>query len=363
MSVYSIPIYGLIGSPESPEDKALYFPFDKFLLHVNKAKEFDMIELDIASDGGYVDVTDKMIDVLKATKKPIISKNSGNIASAASKLFTLAPKGSRSFDPSKGVFLIHNPWGTIEGDANELAAASKELQDTENEYAKWYAGATGSDLNVIKSFMSENIPLTVEQVESLGFATIVKPTVNAVAKLKSSNINQMDNKDVVEKLNGFEKLMQKLFAKLKIKAIMLADTNGKELEFPELTDVSEIAVGVKVSEGGKPADGEYPQPDGTVLVCKAGVLTEIKPKADDTQALKDELAAAKAEIEKLKGEKALVEEKATEAVKVANEVKSEFTKFKAQFSAGDPGSGTPPAGDPGKKEFLTKDELEKMFTN
>lgn len=361
MSVYSIPIYGLIGSPESPEDKQLYFPFDKFLLHVNQAREAEIIELDIDSDGGYVDVADKMIEVLQSTKKPIISKNSGNVASAASKLFTLAPKGARNFNPSKGVFLIHNPFGNIEGDASELAAASKQLQDTETAYAKWYADSTGSDINVIRAFMSENIPLTTEQIESLGFATIVKPTINAVAKLKSTNNNQMDNKEVVEKLNGFEKAINKLMAMFKPKAVMLSDTNGRELEFPDLNDVSEVAVGVKANDGGVPANGEYPQTDGTVFVCKDGVLVEIKPAVgEDMQALKDELTAAKAEIEKLKGEKTAVEANATEAIKGLNEVKAEFKKFKAQFSSADPGGDNPPAGDPIKKG-ITKEELEKML--
>lgn len=361
MPFYSIPVHGLIGSPESPDDKAQYFPFDTFLLHVNKAKDFEGIELDIASDGGYVDVADKMIDVLVRTKKPVRCTNSGNVCSAASKLFTLATKENRFFNPSKGVFLIHNPFGAIEGTADELAEASAALQETENEYAKWYSQATGSDLNVIKAFMSENIPLTNEQIESLGFATLVQPTINAVAKLKSNN-NQMENKEVMEKMSGFEKFLQKIFAKLKIKDIMLADANGKELEFPELNDPAEIAVGVKVNEGGNPANGEYPQPDGTVFVCENGTLKEIRPPAgDDMQALKDEIAALKAENESLKASKAEADTQVAEAVKAVNEVKAEFKNFKAQFSSGNPDGGQPPAGSSTSSKKVTKEDFENSF--
>ncbi len=349
MPVYSIPIHGLIGSPESPDDKQLYFQFDQFLLHVNQAKEFEAIELDIASDGGFVDVADKMIDVLKATKKPITSKNSGNVASAASKLFTLAPKGFRTFDPAKGVFLIHNPWGAVTGTSEEMNAAAMNLQQIEKEYIKWYADATGSDMNVIKAFMTENIPLTPEQVESLGFATITRPTINAVAKLKSNYI-QMDNKEVVEKLNGFEKFLkglEKTFAKFMPKAIMIADVNGKELEFPELNDPAEIKTGVKVSQGGSPATGDFVLPDGRTLVCDNGVVNDIKEAAapaDDTQALKDEIAALKAENESLKSAKAEADSKVDEAVKAVNAVTTEFKSFKAQFTSGNPGGAQPPAG-------------------
>lgn len=363
MPVYQIPVHGLLGSPESPEDKATYFTFDAFLLHVNKAKAFDTIDLDIASDGGFCDVADKMITVLKATKKIITSHNSGNVCSAATKLFTLpVTKEQRFYDPAKGLFLIHNPWGKIEGDATELANASKELQSVEGEYAKWYAAATGADLTVIKAYMSENVPLTPDQVESLGFATVVKPTVNAVAKLKST-INfedPMENKEVAEKLNGFDKLLQKIYAKLGIKAIMLSDANGKELEFPDLVDPAEVKVGVKVNEGGKPANGEYPQPDGTILVCKDGVLTEVKPKpADDAQALKAEIEKLKGELEKANTAKAQAETKAVDAIAAVKELDSNFKTFKAQFTDGKPADATPPAG--GGKKYTSKEDLEKMI--
>lgn len=160
----------------------------------------------------------------------------------------------------------------------------------------------------------------------------------------------MDNKEVVEKISGFEKFLKMIMAKLKIKALMLSDVNGNELEFPELTDASELKQGVKVTAAGAPAQGEFQMPDGTILVCEAGVVNEIKAPApaDDNQALKDKIAALEAENESLKAAKAEAETVKAEAEKAVNEVKAEFTKFKAQFSAGDPADGNPPAGDPDK---------------
>lgn len=333
MPVYNIPIHGLIGSQESKEDQNKYFSYSDLLMHLNAAMAFDTLNLDIASDGGYVDVCDKMIDAIKKTGKFITSCNSGNVASAASKLFTLAPKGSRFFHPERGVFLIHNPWvSDVEGDAAELSLIAKGLKSTESDYAKWYAAATGSDLTIIEAFMSENKPLTNEQIESLGFATIVQPVIKAVAKLTFKN-NEMELKQVEEKLNGFEKTLQKVMAFFKIKALMIADANGKELEFPDLTDISEVAVGVKVMENGAPANGEYTQPDGTVLKCENGVLVEIVPMAgDDMEAVKKENEALKAELESLKAAKVTAEMQATESAKEVTTIKAEFVKFKAQFS-------------------------------
>ena len=364
MPVYNIPIYGLIGSPESPEDKATYFQYTDLLLHINNARLFDTLNLDFASDGGFCDVADRMIEAVKKTGKIITSCNSGNVCSAASKFFTLAPKGQRFFHPEKGMFLIHNPWGTIEGDASELAQASKELRKIEGEYAAWYAAATGSDQAIIEAFMKENIPLTPDQIQQLGFAEIIQPEIKAVAKLKSNN-SEMDNKEVIEKLNGFEKAMNRFIALFKPKAIMIADATGKELEFPELTDPSEIAVGVKVNDGGAPANGEYPQADGSVFVCANGVLTEIKPPAadpmqqmmDENKALKEQLAAAQASV-------LAAEAKATEVTNEAVKMADEFKAFKAQFKDFNFKAATPEdeKNKPVivKKAFFSKEEVEKM---
>jgi ATP-dependent protease ClpP protease subunit len=360
MPVYNIPIYGLLGSPENEEDKATYFQYTDLLIHINNARLFDTLNLDISSDGGFCDVADKMIDLIKGTGKIITSCNSGNVCSAASKIFTLAPKGQRFFHPEKGVFLIHNPWGTIEGDASELAQASKELKAIESEYAKWYAAATGSDESIIKAFMAENVPLTPDQVQQLGFAEIIQPEIKAVAKLKSNN-NEMDNKEVIEKLNGFEKVLNRFVAMFKPKAVMIADATGKELEFPELTDPSEIAVGAKVNVGGSPAQGEFPQADGTVFVCAGGVLTEIRPAANEMDALKQELATANAKLAEAEAKAVAAEAKANVASQEAIKMAGEFKAFKAQFSDFNFKAAKPGEDDDSKKKkaIFSKEDVSK----
>jgi ATP-dependent protease ClpP protease subunit len=360
MTIFPIEISGLIGSPESDSDTQKYFSLSDMLLAINKAMSFDAIELVIDSNGGYVDIADKMIEVLKATKKPIFSRNSGNVCSAASKLFTLPAKENRTFDATKGQFLIHNPWVGVEGDSTQLAQMSDELNRVENEYAKWYTAATGSDLNVIKGFMSQNIPLTVEQIESLGFATCKKIEIKAFAKLKLET--SMENKEVLEKLSGFEKMLTKIMAMFpgKMKAMMLADVDGKELEFPEINDITELKAGVKVTAGGSPASDEYTMPDGSVLVCEAGVVKEIKaPAGDEMAALKKEIEALKAENESLKAEKTASDEVSAKAITELSNISAEYKKIKALFSDGNPKNGTPPSS--GEKKCISRYELEKML--
>ena len=360
-NMLTVNIEGMIGTPENDDDKNKYFSYSDLLLAVSKSSEYQSIELVINSNGGYVDVADDMIALLKSLKKPISARNSGNICSAASKIFTLAPKENRFFDPFKGQFLIHNPWAKIEGDSNTLASISSKLQEIENDYAKWYSEKTGSDINVIRGFMKQNAPLTVEQIETLGFAICANKQIpiNACAKLKIHN--NMENKEVIERLSSFEKMLNSIMSMFKPKALMLSDTNGTELEFSDIKDVSELKTGTKVTQGGSPANGEYMMPDGSTLVCESGTVKEIKqPQSEDeTSALKAEIEALKAENLQLKGEKEKAEASISNVSSEFNKISAEYAKIKAMFSDGNPINATPPHSE--SKKYLSKSELEKML--
>jgi len=334
MAVYNIPIHGLIGSPEEKGDSNKYFQYTDLLLHLNNAKHYDTLNLDIASDGGYCDAADKMIEAIKNTGKFLTTCNSGNVCSAATKLFTLPHnKAVQTFYPERGCFLIHNPWVEAVGDSASLIEASKELKSIENEYAKWYSQATGSDINILQQFMAENKPLTPDQVESLGFATIAHVQVKAFAKLKSNT--QMDNKElekVSKQMSGIEKFFKALFLKLQIKSLMLADVNGAELEFPEINDPSELVVGIQVLQNGAPGNGEFVMADGTVVKAENGIVTEVVPVAAPPVDQNAEIEALKAEIESLKAGKAQVETEATAAKEGIVQAKAELMKLKSQFT-------------------------------
>lgn len=344
MNSYIIPIVGQIGNPEEGET-GQFFTYSDLLMHLNKAKDADVLDLHINSIGGYVEDADKMIQALIATNKQIITRNTGDVASAASKIFTIPKsKENRIFDSSKGAFLIHNPWGTVEGDAAELAAASKHIQSIENEYAKWYADVTGVDISIIKGLMSENIPLTSEQINEFGFATIVASQIKAVAKLK---IEKMEYKELEKKMSSIETFFDKILAKFKPKALMLADVNGVELNFPDANAPEEILPGLSVTISDGSTDGKYVMPDGSTYVIVAGKLTEIiAAQADEMANLKAENENLKAEIEKLKTDNASAKANEEEMNKQVLAVKAEFVAFKKEFSSFKPkGSNPPKQGD------------------
>lgn len=323
MDHYIMPVHGEIG---------VDFTIQDTLLHLNNAKNYDSLMLDVNSPGGYTDEEKKITFAIIESGKIIYSRNSGDVASAASKIFTIPPLENRTFDPSKGVFLIHNPWVEVSGDSEFLKQASDEIKKYETDYVKWYCEKTGTEANIIKGFMKENIPLTEDQVEQLNFAKIIKPVINPVARIKLNiNTNPMNE----EKLNSIEKAVKALtdaFKKLIPKAIMIVDASGNELEFPDVTSEDEITTGVKANVAGSPANGEYVMQDGRTIVCVDGVVSEIIEPTSEVEALKAENETLQAKIAELTTEKDTVLAEAKALKTNIESVNKEMVKLKNIFS-------------------------------
>ena len=309
----------MVGIIEISGELGVTYTYQDALLAVERTKVADNLTLRIGSVGGYVEETEKIYNLFKSTNKVTRTENSGDVASSAVKLFLLAPKGQRFFDENKGVFLIHNPFGTLEGDADMLKEASKELEKIENEFINFYYQNTGASKEVLKGFMQINEPLTTEQIETLGFATIKKQEFKAVAKLNNNKMEMTEEK-LEKKFDTFFDKMKNYLKKKDVKAIMLKDANDVELNF-EVETETEITVGTKVMAD----DGDYVMPDGRTFVIAGNEITEIKEAAaddtEDVEALKTEIAELKTQIETFTAEKSKME---TEIVAFKKEMKSVF---------------------------------------
>jgi len=348
METYLLPVVGVIG-----ED----FRYTDLLLHLQMSAKYPCLKIVIDSPGGYIDEGDKMMQAIKATGKEIITQNSGDIMSKAVDIFLLATKENRFFNPEKGKFLIHNPWTEMEGEGDALIQAGKELKKLESETAQRYAEATGSDVNIISQFMAENIPLTVEQIEHLGFANIVRPQIKAVA-LFNYKKSKMDEKVFEEKMNAFEALMLKIGTAIdkilpRAKSLVVSDVNGTELDFgAEITDPSQIQVGVSATVGGTPANGKYAMPDGSTLVFENGSLMEIMPAGGDMEALKAENERLKAELEQMKASNTQLEASAKELQVNVNALAQQVTELKKAYKPMSMSPNTPNNGEKRKKLFI-----------
>ena len=71
-----------------------------------------------------------------------------------------------------------------------------------------------------------------------------------------------------------KKVIRSLMGKAKA-FIDLQDCNGTPIEFPDLEPGESPAKGDKADVDGKPAEGNYTMPDGTILKMKNGVVVKV----------------------------------------------------------------------------------------
>lgn len=304
----NIHINGIIGTD---------YTYNRFLTdYANCGTE--QIRLSIDSVGGDVNDGEKIAAFISEHSNRFLSViNTGDVASISASIFLSLERPKRFFDLSKGVFLIHNPFldpvslvlSGAETTANALSVMSDELQKTEIAIAKFIQKQTGADLDVIKGLMGENVPLTEEQITALNIATICK--FQAVAFFNNNN-NKMKDEDVKKMIDeSNENMLSKFLAmfnrRTKFVAIMLTDSNGNQIEFPDVPEGSMPEVGdVGKKQDGTIPDGEVLMANGTTIIFEKGVVKEIKQveqeNPDELPASPDNSEALKAELERLKAE-------------------------------------------------------------
>jgi len=298
-------------------------------------KDGDTITLLINSPGGEVDESFAIIDLLNEyrAKAPMVSKNTGDVMSAAVGIFLVPDE--RYFNPELGSFMIHNPWTETAGNARELIERAKVLKDIEKRLIALYASRTNASAEILKSYMDSEIYMEAGDIEALGFAKISneqliaqKPAWKAVAFIKT------DKKMEKEKLSSIEKLVKMLASKFKVKAIVLSDVNGKELDFGDLTDPAEIVIGVTATVDGQPANGQYTiEQLGQVLVFENGVLIDIQPLPQQQQQQQGE-GQQQAQEQQLEQLATIITEAYEENKKLRAEVtelRKEIAKIKAVY--------------------------------
>ena len=287
-------------------------------------------DVHINSQGGYVDVGFEIYDYLKSLNKPITTIGIELVASIATVIFMAGDVRKMKAGTQ---FMIHLPSGYAEGTAEEIAWYSDELKTVEDNLVKFYTSKTTLTAEAIRPLLKVETWLNADDAFKLGFITETEIIYKAVAKYEKLNIKteiQMTNEDkgwIEEQFTKFTALFG-----TKAKAIMLLDSTGVEVDFPKVADGATPAVGDEATVDGKPAEGEYimPQLDNTVIVCVAGIVTEITVAGgeDDT-----EMEALKAENEALKlqlSEATATSETATAKIE---EIATQFTNFKAQVTA------------------------------
>jgi ATP-dependent protease ClpP protease subunit len=108
-------------------------------------------------------------------------KTAARVQVAASMATLIAVACDERSIAQNGRWLIHNPWTMAEGDAAEMEKRAKELRDTEQEAAAFYAKRAGGDADAMLALMDEERWLMPEECKALGFVQSINDPFDMAA--------------------------------------------------------------------------------------------------------------------------------------------------------------------------------------
>lgn len=239
-----------------------FLDIDKFIASIPENDE--QINLTINCRGGMTDQALAMYDALRATGKTISAEVIGECSSSATLLLLAARADLRKAHPNASI-LIHNPYisGFVEGDAKRIGNIADSLEDVRNQFLDIYVERTGADREVLSAMMDEDKPMNVSKAIELGF--IAEEILPISAQNRNPN-------NISDKMSIKEKIFNAL---AKVFGMSLETADGKTLELEK--ESGEPVVGDKVTS----EDGEYLMPDGSTIVVKESVITEIRPAEEE----------------------------------------------------------------------------------
>lgn len=325
----NIYINGLIGSFGSEIGVELI----DVITQVKKQPEAQSFTVHINSEGGAVDVGFDIYNYLTNLGLPIKTVGSGLVASIATVIFM---SGTERVLKEDTKFMIHLPWGGVDGTADEIESFAKEVRAVEDKLVKFYTDNLGINKEAILPLLKNETWLNDTQTLDLGITTAKHLQIAAKVYFKS-NINNSMSKLNEEEKSWFQekfKSIEALFNSNKdsVKALMLQDANGATLDFADVADDATPVIDDVATVDGEPAEGEYLMPEGETYVFSAGVLTEIKAVEEEEEETNEEVEALKSEneslqeqIEALKTEVSTKEESISNMAKEVKEIKAKIT--------------------------------------
>lgn len=304
---------------------------DEFV--ASMADDDNLIDMRLHCDGGIVTEGWAIYDKLRASGKEIHATIEGNACSMATIVMLAAPKEHR-YAYENAHILVHNPYMYYGGkaDADDLAEAEKHLRDEQNRMLDLYVERCGCDRSEMQQLMNEDKFIDVDRAIELGLIGSKLPPLSASAKPKFNNQHtQHMKKDTTPVSNGFIAKLCKFFGKQNLSEITfgmsLNTADGSTLEVER--EEGEPQVGDAASP-----DGEHLMPDGSTIVVKEGVITEIKPAESAEggdgnegegapEELQKEIEELQQEVEELQQEleEAKSKAKTTEDLRILNAVK------------------------------------------
>ena len=221
----TVHIYGTIGSglfaDIGPED-----------VRQSLAEEDDdEIVVAINSGGGDLFAGIAIMNELKRHDAHIIAHIDGLAASAAS---IIAMGADEVRMPESAMMMIHNPWGLVAGDYQEMEKAAEDFEKMRDSMLRAYSTKTGLDDDELKDMLDDETWLSAEEAVKDGFADKVlkeDETDQQVAAMRvaACQLNQFD--EVPDQLAAMARRGRRSIAAAKRPAAF--PTKGEEMDIED----------------------------------------------------------------------------------------------------------------------------------
>lgn len=170
---------------------------------IDKLKGVDLINIYVNSPGGGVYAGVAIYNELKRLDKPTTSYVDGIAASIASLIVLAADKVVMPFN---AMLMIHNPWGCICGNAQQLREFAERLDKvTDSVLISTYQDKTGIKKEKLKGMLDEETWLSAEEAVELGFADVLEEEQKIAACYVGNNIKFNDVEVQLNRFKAFPK--------------------------------------------------------------------------------------------------------------------------------------------------------------
>ena len=148
------------------------------------------IDLHINSPGGEVFDGLAIYNLLKQHPANITTYIDGLAASIAS---VIALAGSEVFMAENALFMVHNPWGHIAGDAKEMRQMADTLDKVRGSILQAYISKTGKTETELTDMMDAETWLTSDEAAEMGFVDEITGRMDMAACAKFLPVMQKAN--------------------------------------------------------------------------------------------------------------------------------------------------------------------------
>lgn len=276
-----IKIHGEIIDAESKKIKTMFYGIgegDVSFKDIDEAlasrKEDDKrIDMSINSPGGSCLEGFAIYDAVRAQEGCVVTAEVIGECSSMASIILMAASVRRAHPNSR--ICIHKPryadFYTETMTEEEAKKIYNDLHDETQRLKNIYLERTTMTEEQLESLMSEDRYITAEQALEYGVITEIIQPMTAKKETKQHSYTM--------KLQALKEFAKKIGFKMEPVAMTLNTEDGSTIEIER--EEGEPAVGDAVLSDTP--DGEYKMADGTTIVITDGVITEIRPKEEQTE--------------------------------------------------------------------------------